>query len=1099
VADSNDGLNEIMIGSIPKGTNFLDLSSFPFVPTDGIRYTGQGYIILYANNKYGRAESGVSSDLITFWTDVGKEGWYLTNSVHPNCAAMCSSYSLACYDDSISLIDSEEEIVAVANSMGLSCQVVEASTATGSTSSAPSITFSSWINTSGQCLFQDATSGMHCSEDHTTPSSGISRNFCYCQPVPTPSPTSSPVGWYLTNSQRKSCTAMCHEQGLACSNDSSVIDSGAKIASAAENMGVACNSTQGPQSGSDSPSIFFPSMYTTAGQCYFKEAAAGMHCDAEHNTIGEGIHRKLCLCLPNYLNVGDQVVALYQGQGTAYYDSAIVQSISSDGRVVLMWGSTSETTVVDIANVRKNSLAALLAPTPATVITQYSQIFYDRVRVATDGAKCGHATYGDNAYGACAYNDKFLLCTSLSQEEQAGIDTFSAIDGCELSNMTTVQDCADMVAQESGCSELFTAVWTAGDLLKECSCLPTGSDTDISTEAWLCGNGTFSCGIFQTPPECQGDRSTWNAGRGDCTTYAPGWVNHQLFCSQDTDEGYTANDACEECGACQMTNWTNETDDADVTTTTDFPWGFPDPMRIPGDYMFGRPASGAAAAIYVGVGILFLLVVIGGAKYCRQCMVKMPHHKRIVADIGTKASQASHILGDAFGISHSVSSDVRPSEVDEWAVPDDDVEAQPDNKESVGGAGKVMLLRGAFLGDADDLELEEDEMEEIMSREEEILSPGGSDHFDIALIGGVSGNVSEKDESDDDIERAELEAEDERDKADPFEYPDDMDDAIMEERISIHDDIDIDALGSFDVDEAARGNIESFDADEYARDHLESFNIDDFTGALDDFTMDVDIAARAESRVDSWALPDDGDSVHTWGEMPGRVNMQLTSIETESSGGKPSERTVLGEHDDAGVMLGEHDKRRFEGYAPQDWELDVDEDEPIARQADFSRESSSSSSTLTSETIAESEGSRGATSMYRIPEEDAMSPPSTGAGSGRLSSEAPDGRFLPPPRVDSSRDDHESSLPLFSAGSDGPSSSRSNDMPGSATRPTGATTTPTPPSSGSRDRGSTGTQDLGSARMGPQWFSPGRQSDRGPGAPAEEEAPPDDDDIPRFE
>jgi len=48
---------------------------------------------------------------------------------------------------------------------------------------------------------------------------------------------------------------------------------------------------------------------------------------------------------------------------------------------------------------------------------------------------------------------------------------------------------------------------------------------------------------------CQGDSSTWDAGFGGCSTYAPGESN-DFFCDSDLSGGLYAQEACEECGQC---------------------------------------------------------------------------------------------------------------------------------------------------------------------------------------------------------------------------------------------------------------------------------------------------------------------------------------------------------------------------------------------------------------------------------------------------------------------------------------------------------------------------------------------------------------------
>jgi len=51
---------------------------------------------------------------------------------------------------------------------------------------------------------------------------------------------------------------------------------------------------------------------------------------------------------------------------------------------------------------------------------------------------------------------------------------------------------------------------------------------------------------------CIGDRSTWDASYGTCDTYAPGLPNSG-YCAEDVMNGILAKDACTECGEC----WSN--------------------------------------------------------------------------------------------------------------------------------------------------------------------------------------------------------------------------------------------------------------------------------------------------------------------------------------------------------------------------------------------------------------------------------------------------------------------------------------------------------------------------------------------------------------
>lgn len=51
-------------------------------------------------------------------------------------------------------------------------------------------------------------------------------------------------------------------------------------------------------------------------------------------------------------------------------------------------------------------------------------------------------------------------------------------------------------------------------------------------------------------PLCMGDATTWNAGHGSCKTYSP-WGGNRAHCGSDSAQGFTADQACSECGSCQ--------------------------------------------------------------------------------------------------------------------------------------------------------------------------------------------------------------------------------------------------------------------------------------------------------------------------------------------------------------------------------------------------------------------------------------------------------------------------------------------------------------------------------------------------------------------
>jgi len=75
-----------------------------------------------------------------------------------------------------------------------------------------------------------------------------------------------------------------------------------------------------------------------------------------------------------------------------------------------------------------------------------------------------------------------------------------------------------------------------------------GQDTDVNTNN-LASHVCPEC-LQCSQRDCIGDRSTYNAGFGNCDTYLPGTENG-LHCHIDMDNGVIAEDVCSECGMCQ--------------------------------------------------------------------------------------------------------------------------------------------------------------------------------------------------------------------------------------------------------------------------------------------------------------------------------------------------------------------------------------------------------------------------------------------------------------------------------------------------------------------------------------------------------------------
>jgi len=73
---------------------------------------------------------------------------------------------------------------------------------------------------------------------------------------------------------------------------------------------------------------------------------------------------------------------------------------------------------------------------------------------------------------------------------------------------------------------------------------------DDGYKNWYQHQDLAKCDEDNQVPECKGNRSTWNAGWGACSTYVEGNVNH-LFCSKDISNGLKAEEVCSECQLCE--------------------------------------------------------------------------------------------------------------------------------------------------------------------------------------------------------------------------------------------------------------------------------------------------------------------------------------------------------------------------------------------------------------------------------------------------------------------------------------------------------------------------------------------------------------------
>ena len=104
---------------------------------------------------------------------------------------------------------------------------------------------------------------------------------------------------------------------------------------------------------------------------------------------------------------------------------------------------------------------------------------------------------------------------------------------------------------------------------------------DVDSNGILAQDACAECGVCEpavtTPvaPDCVVTDTPFNAGFGDCSTYAEGLINNG-FCALDVDSnGILAQDACAECGVCEPAVTTPVAPDC-VVTDTPFNAGFGD-------------------------------------------------------------------------------------------------------------------------------------------------------------------------------------------------------------------------------------------------------------------------------------------------------------------------------------------------------------------------------------------------------------------------------------------------------------------------------------------------------------------------------------------
>ena len=73
---------------------------------------------------------------------------------------------------------------------------------------------------------------------------------------------------------------------------------------------------------------------------------------------------------------------------------------------------------------------------------------------------------------------------------------------------------------------------------------------DLDSNGVVAQDACAECGVCVDPAFCILGETPFDAGFGDCSTYAEGLINNS-FCDQDVDSnGVVAEDACAECGVC---------------------------------------------------------------------------------------------------------------------------------------------------------------------------------------------------------------------------------------------------------------------------------------------------------------------------------------------------------------------------------------------------------------------------------------------------------------------------------------------------------------------------------------------------------------------
>jgi len=182
--------------------------------------------------------------------------------------------------------------------------------------------------------------------------------------------------------------------------------------------------------------------------------------------------------------------------------------------------------------------------TAAVFATTYLPTSSAQQPICVETAAPFNAGFGEcSTYAAGQFNNGFC---ALDVDSSNGVLAQAACAECGV----CVDACSDTgVPFNAGFGDCSTY---AEGLINNGFC-----DQDVDSNGILAQDACAECGVCElavtTPvaPECVVTDTQFNAGFGECSTYAEGLINNG-FCDQDVDaNGILAQDACAECGVCQ--------------------------------------------------------------------------------------------------------------------------------------------------------------------------------------------------------------------------------------------------------------------------------------------------------------------------------------------------------------------------------------------------------------------------------------------------------------------------------------------------------------------------------------------------------------------